>query len=518
MTTITPMQARFGPGPWDYTNTHILWTSLPTIVFVTFFTLGLAIALAIGFRVSRKANTGNPNAWQLASIGGDQTSVATWVSPGQITTSFNDIAGLDPIRDELADLVDFLKNPAKYERLGARVPRGVLLYGPPGTGKTMLAKALAHEAGVPFAATNGSAFINKYVGSSADRVRQLFHEARQKAPAIVFIDELDSLAHNRDDSHQEYRAALNQLLADLDGFAADTAPPVIIIGATNRLEDLDPAAIRPGRFDRHVLVPLPDRPAREAIAHVHLRNKPVASTVTPARIAQRTIGMAGADIANLCNEAAILAAKADHPVIDWPDIEQAWHRIIAGPALARQITPDELAVIAHHELGHAVATHVLGAEAVQTISVIPRGKALGYVHKAPERDPLILSQAAVEARIIAALAGRAAELEFFGEASTGAASDFQAATQWVWRMVSEYGMTPWGVGVFNPHHAPAEAQAIVRDTLTRLMDQARAIVRQYGDFIRDTAPRLIHDEVWERTQFVTAWETFYSHRDQAVGS
>jgi cell division protease FtsH len=359
--------------------------------------------------------------------------------------SFDDVAGVEEAKDELKEIIAFLKTPEKFRLLGGKLPRGVLLVGPPGTGKTMLAKAVAGEAEVPFFSISGSDFVELFVGMGAARVRDLFAQAQTKAPCIVFIDELDALGKARGmggiGGHDEREHTLNQLLVEMDGF--DTAKGVVILAATNRPEILDPALLRPGRFDRQVLVDRPDREGREAILKVHAKGVKLGPDVDLARLAQRTPGFVGADLANVVNEAALLAARKNKQQVEMSDFEEAIDRVVAGlEKKNRLINPHEKKIVAVHESGHAlVAAFTAGADKVHKISIIPRGiGALGYTQQLPTEDRYLMTQQELEGRIDVLCGGRAAEQITFGQVSTGAQNDLQRATEIARSMVLEYGM------------------------------------------------------------------------------
>ncbi len=369
-----------------------------------------------------------------------------------VKVSFADVAGVDEAADELREVVDFLKNPTKYTTLGGRIPKGVLLVGPPGTGKTLLARAVAGEAKVPYFSLSGSEFVEMFVGVGAARVRDLFRQAEAKAPCIVFIDELDALGKTRVQSpmggHEEREQTLNQLLAEMDGF--DAKKGVIIMAATNRPEVLDPALLRPGRFDRRVLVDKPDVKGREAILRIHVRNVKLAPNADLALLAARTGGFAGADLANLVNEAALLAARREKPAVDRSDFDEAVDRIVAGLEKKRVMNPRIRRVIAVHEVGHAiVASSLPGQDAVHKVSIIGRGfGALGYTMQLPTEDRYLRTRAELQNELTVLLGGRSAEWLVFGELTTGAHNDLMRATDIARAMVTEYGMSD-AVGPVN---------------------------------------------------------------------
>jgi cell division protease FtsH len=359
--------------------------------------------------------------------------------------SFEDVAGVDEAKEELREVVSFLKNPREYGRLGARVPKGVLLVGPPGTGKTLLAKAVAGEAAVPFFSISGSEFVEMFVGVGAARVRDLFEQARQKAPAIVFIDELDALGRARGagalGGHDEREQTLNQLLSEIDGF--DSSAGVVLLAATNRPEILDPALLRAGRFDRQILVDRPDKVGRLQILNVHLKKVKLAQDVDPAKIAALTPGFAGADLANLVNEAALLATRRHAEAVSMDDFTAAVERIVAGLEKKNRVLNErERTVVAHHEMGHAlVAMELPGSDPVHKVSIIPRGiGALGYTIQRPTEDRFLMTREELENKMAVLLGGRAAEMLVFGHLSTGAADDLAKVTDIARSMVMRYGM------------------------------------------------------------------------------
>jgi cell division protease FtsH len=366
-------------------------------------------------------------------------------SDDDVKISFNDVAGVDEAEAELKEIVEFLRNPRKYTTLGGRIPKGVLLVGPPGTGKTLLARAVAGEANVPFFSLSGSEFVEMFVGVGAARVRDLFRQAESKAPCIVFIDELDALGKVRLQSpmggHEEREQTLNQLLAEMDGF--DSKKGVIIMAATNRPEVLDPALLRPGRFDRQVLVDKPDVKGREAILRIHVRQVKLAENVDLRVVAARTAGFAGADLANVVNEAALLAARRDKESVELRDFDEAIDRIVAGLEKKRVMSPRERRIVAFHESGHAIVASVLpNLDPVHKISIIQRGfGALGYTMQLPLEDRYLMSKTDLENQLAVLLGGRTAELIVFGEVSTGAQNDLLRATDIARAMVTEFGMS-----------------------------------------------------------------------------
>src|SRR5881409_2915369 len=380
----------------------------------------------------------------------------------ELKTTFADVAGVDEAKAELVEIVDFLKNPRKYQRLGGRIPKGVLVVGPPGTGKTLLARAVAGEADVPFFTLSGSEFVEMFVGVGAARVRDLFEQAKDKAPCIIFIDELDAIGKSRAGAsgfiggHDEREQTLNQLLAEMDGF--DSSKGVILMAATNRPEVLDQALLRPGRFDRQVVVDKPDVKGREAILRLHARAVVLAPNVDLSIIAARTPGFAGADLANIVNEAALLAARKDKNAVEMADFEEAIDRTVAGlEKRSRVLSEKERDIVAHHEMGHALVAASLGnTDPVHKVTIIPRGvAALGMTYQLPTEDRFLMTQSELEDRIAVMLGGRVAEELVYGEVSTGAHNDFERASELARLMVMKYGMSErLGLVTFGERAAP----------------------------------------------------------------
>jgi cell division protease FtsH len=352
-----------------------------------------------------------------------------------------DVAGVEEVRAELMEVVDFLREPKRFERLGAKVPKGLLLYGPPGTGKTLLAKAVAHESGANFYSASASSFVEMFAGLGAARIRKLFAEARKHAPAIVFIDELDAVGAQRSGHgfNREQDQTLNQLLVELDGF--EGAEQVVVRGASNRSQDLDQALLRPGRFDRQMLVPPPDLKGRTAILEVHTRGKPLAPDVDLSQVARQTSGLTGAELANICNEAAIFAGRRDDAFLTQVDFDAALERVVAGLQQKKVLTEKERRILAYHEGGHALMAHLMGAAMeLQKVTIVSRGEALGYAFYLPEEDRYLHTKEELIDRMIVALAGRAAEEVVFGRVTNGAANDLEKVTDIARSMVFEWGM------------------------------------------------------------------------------
>jgi len=419
----------------------------------------------------------------------------------ELKTTFADVAGVDEAKAELMEVVDFLKNPKKYQRLGGRIPKGVLLVGPPGTGKTLLARAVAGEADVPFFFLSGSEFVEMFVGVGASRVRDLFEQAKEKAPCIVFIDELDAIGKTRAGNtgflsgHDEREQTLNQLLAEMDGF--DSSKGVIIMAATNRPEVLDAALLRAGRFDRQVVVDKPDVKGREAILVVHARNVKLAPSVDLHVLAARTPGMAGADLANIINEAALLAARKGKDAVDMADLEEAVDRVVGGlERKSRVLSEKERDIVAHHEIGHAlVASSLPNADPVHKVTIIPRGvAALGATYQLPLEDRYLLTRSELEDRIAVLLGGRVAEEIIYGEVSTGAHNDLERGTELARLMVMQYGMSEalgpmtFGGGqqsMFLRGAGLPQEREYSEESARRIDAETRTIIDRIYDRVRD---------------------------------
>jgi cell division protease FtsH len=450
-------------------------------------------------------------------LGSFGRSRARRYQPSGDRVTFADVAGIDEAKAELSEVVDFLRHPEKYQRLGGRIPHGVLLSGPPGTGKTLLARAVAGEADVPFFSMAASEFVEAIVGVGASRVRDLFTQAKEAAPAIVFIDELDAIGRSRTSGvggfsggNDEREQTLNQILTEMDGF--DSSTSVIVVGATNRPDVLDQALLRPGRFDRRVAVQPPDRGGREAILRVHTRGVPLGPDVDLGRIASTTPGMVGADLANLANEAALLAARRNHDVVDESDFTDALERIVLGAERQLMMSLEDRRRTAYHEGGHAIVGMLTeGADPVRKVSIIPRGLALGVTFAAPESDRFNYSEPEIRARINVALGGRAAEEVVFGETSTGAESDIQQLTEIARQMVGRWGMSsaigPVAViprdglgGGFLPGVAEvsSDTQRVVDEEVRRIVDeshqQVTALLQQNRGKLDSLAAALLEHE------------------------
>ena len=491
--------------------TDILSWVLPVIIFFGLWTL---IARRMG-------GLGGG----LMSIGKSKAKIYVESDTG---VRFDDVAGVDEAKDELREVVDFLKNPAQYSRLGGRMPKGVLLVGPPGTGKTLLAKAVAGEAKVPFFSISGSEFVEMFVGVGAARVRDLFEQARTKAPAIIFIDELDALGRARGigpyaGGHDEKEQTLNQLLVEMDGF--DSRTGLVILAATNRPEILDPALLRAGRFDRQILVDRPDKKGRVEILQVHLKHTKLAPDVDPEKVAALTPGFTGADLANLANEATLLATRRGGDAVTMADFTNAVERMVAGlEKRNRLLNPKEREIVAYHEMGHAlIALTLPGTDPVHKVSIIPRGVgALGYTIQRPTEDRFLMTREELENKMSVLLGGRAAEMIVFHHLSTGAADDLRKVTDIARSMVTRYGMSErlgsvaydrdprtylTGPDLPLPRqdadYAEATAAQIddeVRDIVHKAMDRALAILRERRDVLERSARRLLEKETLDEKE------------------
>jgi len=444
------------------------------------------------FRSARGANS------QAMSFGRSKARLFPADTP---TVTFNDVAGVEEAKQELNEVVDFLKDREKFQELGARIPRGVLLIGPPGTGKTLMSKAVAGEAGVPFFSISGSEFVEMFVGVGASRVRDLFDQAKRNRPCIVFIDEIDAVGRHRGTgmggSHDEREQTLNQILTEMDGF--DTSTGVIVIAATNRPDILDPALLRPGRFDRRVVLDRPDIIGRKAILKVHAAGKPLSKDVDLEVLAKQTVGFSGADLANLINEGAILAARRNKKIISMAELNESVDRVMAGPERkSRKISEKEKEMTAYHEVGHAIVGHLLPkADPIQKITIIPRGMAGGYTKSLPTEDRYMLTRSEIDDRLAMTLAGRAAEDIVFHEVSTGAHDDLNRATDLARKMVVDYGMSdelgPRTFGNKQEMVFLGREIAEQRDYGDKVADQIDEAIRQIIDRADETARKLLTD-------------------------
>jgi cell division protease FtsH len=427
--------------------------------------------------------------------------------PEQTKTRWDDVAGVDEPRRELMEIVEFLREPQRFASLGARIPKGVLLYGPPGTGKTLLARAVAGESDASFFAASGSSFVEMYGGLGSARVRKLFATARKHAPAIVFLDELDAIGSERKNTGNDPDASrtLNQLLVELDGFA--DAAGVVVMASTNRLDTLDPALLRPGRFDRQVLVPPPDITGRREILAVHTRDKPLGDDIDLDAIARTTSGLTGADLANLCNEAAIRAGRAHRLSILRADFDEARERVIAGLLTHRAITEKEKRIIAYHEAGHALMSHLLGMTPVHKLSIIPRGGALGYAMSIPDEERFLATREELCDRMTMLLAGRVAESLVFGRISSGASDDLERSTAVARAMVCDLGMGE----IVESRTLRADDQSLSEETKrlrdaeqarlsSSAYDDARRLLGVHRDALDRVAERLLELESLDRAE------------------
>ena len=496
------------PQKGNFFTTLLGWV-IPPLIFIG----------VLQFFASRQARNGPQGALSFT-----KSRAKVYVEGDDTRTTFADVAGVEEAKTELREIVDFLKTPARYLNIGARIPKGVLLVGPPGTGKTLLAKAVAGEAGVPFFSISGSEFVELFVGAGAARVRDLFEQAKQKAPCIVFIDELDAIGKSRASGNfmggnDEREQTLNQLLTEMDGFAVDGAT-VIVLAATNRPETLDPALLRPGRFDRQVLVDRPDLSGRKAILEIYGRKVKLGSDVDLQAIATRTSGFAGADLANLINEAALLAARNNREQVAQADLNEAIERVVAGlEKKSRVLNENEKRIVAYHEVGHAIVGALMpGGSKVAKISIVPRGMAaLGYTLQLPTEDRFLLSAEELKGQIATLLGGRSAEEIIFGSITTGASNDLQRATDVAEQMVTTYGMSKvlgplafdkgggnnflGGEGM-NPRRRVSDETAKAIDAEVKQLvddghDQALAILNRNRDLLEEIAQRILAVEVIE---------------------
>ncbi len=479
-------------------------------------------SLIIGFLLWRMMRSARIGQDQAMSFGRSRARVSRDME--RPTVTFADVAGADEAKQELQEIVEFLKESEKFIQLGARIPKGVLMVGPPGTGKTLLARAVAGEAGVPFFSISGSEFVEMFVGVGASRVRDLFDRAKKDAPSIVFVDEIDAVGRQRGTGlgggHDEREQTLNQILTEMDGFETDTN--VIVIAATNRPDVLDPALLRPGRFDRKVILDRPDFKGREEIFKVHMRGKPLASDVNVEALAKLSPGFAGADIENLVNEAAILAARRNKKTISMREFQEAMERIIAGPERrSRLITPEERAVIAYHEAGHAVVMYYLEeADPVHKITIIPRGQAGGYTLSLPESDTMLVTREKFEDQIVGLLGGRAAEEITFNRITTGAANDLEQCTKLAWSMVTRYGMSEklglrtfgetsgsifLGRDLMEQRNYSEEAAVQIDNEVHRIIDhsymRAKTLLQEHRDKLITISQTLLEKETIDREEF-----------------
>ena len=481
-------------------------------------------AILFFFLFSMMGNMGGNNGRNPMSFGRSKAKAA---NKEDIKVRFSDVAGAEEEKQELVEVVEFLKDPKRFTKLGARIPAGVLLEGPPGTGKTLLAKAVAGEAGVPFFSISGSDFVEMFVGVGASRVRSLFEDAKKAAPAIIFIDEIDAVGRQRGvglgGGNDEREQTLNQLLIEMDGFEGNEG--IIVIAATNRSDVLDPALLRPGRFDRKVLVGRPDIKGREAILKVHARNKPLAEDVDLKLVAQQTPGFVGADLENVLNEAALVAARRNKSVIDASDIDEAEDRVIAGPSKKdKTVSQKERELVAYHEAGHTIVGLVLSnARVVHKVTIVPRGRAGGYMIALPKEDQMLLSKEDMKEQLAGLMGGRVAEEIIFNVQTTGASNDFEQATQMARAMVTEYGMSEkLGPVQYEGNHAMFGAQSPqksiseqtayeideeVRSLLNEARNKAAEIIQSNRETHKLIAEALLKYETLDSTQIKSLYET-----------
>ena len=481
-------------------------------------------AILFFFLFSMMGNMGGNGGRNPMSFGRNKAKAA---NKEDIKVRFSDVAGAEEEKQELVEVVEFLKDPKRFTKLGARIPAGVLLEGPPGTGKTLLAKAVAGEAGVPFFSISGSDFVEMFVGVGASRVRSLFEDAKKAAPAIIFIDEIDAVGRQRGvglgGGNDEREQTLNQLLIEMDGFEGNEG--IIVIAATNRSDVLDPALLRPGRFDRKVLVGRPDVKGREAILKVHARNKPLAEDVDLKLVAQQTPGFVGADLENVLNEAALVAARRNKSVIDASDIDEAEDRVIAGPSKKdKTVSQKERELVAYHEAGHTIVGLVLSnARVVHKVTIVPRGRAGGYMIALPKEDQMLLSKEDMKEQLAGLMGGRVAEEIIFNVQTTGASNDFEQATQMARAMVTEYGMSEkLGPVQYEGNHAMFGAQSPqksiseqtayeideeVRSLLNEARNKAAEIIQSNRETHKLIAEALLKYETLDSTQIKSLYET-----------
>ncbi len=486
---------------------NLLITFLPFLLLIGFF----------AFMMRQAQNSNN----QALSFGKSKARV---YDKEKQRTTFEDVAGAKEAKEELIEIVDFLKNPTKYTSMGAKIPKGVLLVGAPGTGKTLLARAVAGEANVPFFNISGSEFVEMFVGVGASRVRDLFKRAKRNAPCIVFIDEIDAVGRQRGaglgGGHDEREQTLNQILTEMDGFEKDTN--VIVMAATNRPDVLDPALLRPGRFDRRVVVDMPDIADREAILRVHARNKPIAKNVDFNKVAQQTPGFAGADLENLMNEAAILAARQSKKQIEMQDLESSIEKVVMGPERkSRILSKEEKKITAYHEVGHALVAQLLpNCDPVHKVSVVSRGMALGVTWFMPEEDKHLKSKSKFEDELCSLLGGYISEITFFGEMSTGASNDLEKATSMARSMVTRYGMSDLGPVIFGEQNnevflgrdfghvrnyseqIAAQIDEQVEKILKKAEDRTRQIISTHKPKMEEIAGVLLKKETINRKEFL----------------
>ena len=509
----------------DVSGQSTVWTWLPVVILVVVL---LVVVMLFMANMSGAAGGGGAGGGKMMNFGKSRAHMS---DENDQKFTFKDVAGLEEEKEDMAEIVDFLRNPKKYNTLGARIPKGVLLEGPPGTGKTLLAKAVAGEAGVPFFSISGSDFVEMFVGVGASRVRDLFDDAKKNAPCIVFIDEIDAVARKRGSGlgggHDEREQTLNQMLVEMDGFGTNEG--IIVLAATNRVDILDPAILRPGRFDRKVMVGRPDVKGREEILRVHVRNKPLSDDVDLHEIARTTAGFAGADLENLMNEAAICAAKQNRQFIKKEDVDKCFVKIgIGGEKKSRLVPEKERRITAYHESGHAILFHLLSEVGpVHLVSIIPNGRgAGGYTMPLPENDNVFMTKKHMLQDIMVSFGGRIAEELIFGDITTGASADIKQATQTAQAMVVKYGMSE-KVGLINYEvnseeevflgrdlgHArnySEKVAAMIDKEVRRIMDEcyleAKQIIESHISVLHKCAAALLEKERINRAEFEALFE------------
>ena len=509
----------------DISGQSNVWTWLPTVVLIVVLLVVVMIFMA---NMSGAGGGGGAGGGKMMNFGKSRAHMS---NENDQKYTFKDVAGLEEEKEDMAEIVDFLRNPKKYNTLGARIPKGVLLEGPPGTGKTLLAKAVAGEAGVPFFTISGSDFVEMFVGVGASRVRDLFEDAKKNAPCIIFIDEIDAVARKRGSGlgggHDEREQTLNQMLVEMDGFGTNEG--IIVLAATNRVDILDPAILRPGRFDRKVMVGRPDVKGREEILRVHVRNKPLSDDIDLHEIARTTAGFAGADLENLMNEAAICAAKQNRQFIKKEDVDKSFVKIgIGGEKKSRLVPEKERRITAYHESGHAILFHLLSEVGpVHLVSIIPNGQgAGGYTMPLPENDNVFMTKKHMLLDIMVSFGGRIAEELIFGDITTGASADIKQATQTAQAMVVKYGMSE-KVGLINYEvnseeevflgrdlgHArnySEKVAAMIDKEVRRIMDEcyleAKQIIVSHMDVLHRCAAALLEKERINRAEFEALFE------------
>ncbi len=508
----------------DYANNNVAENKWVKDILLP---VGLCAAAVLLFFVMMNRQGGGVNA-KAMNFGKNRARMS---SPDDMKVTFDNVAGLKEEKEELKEIVDFLKNPQRYIRVGARIPKGVLLVGPPGTGKTLLAKAVAGEAGVPFFSISGSDFVEMFVGVGASRVRDLFMDAKKNAPCIVFIDEIDAVARRRGSGlgggHDEREQTLNQLLVEMDGFGVNEG--IIVMAATNRKDILDPAILRPGRFDRNVMVGRPDVAGREEILQVHAKNKPLGEDVDLKQIAQTTAGFTGADLENLLNEAAIVAARENRAYLMQADIRQAFVKVGIGPEKkSRVVSERERRITAYHEAGHAILFHVLpDVGPVYSVSIVPTGGAGGYTMPLPEKDDMFDTKGHMLQEIIVSLGGRVAEEEIFDDITTGASQDIKQATAIAKSMITKFGMSE-KLGLINYDNDSDEVfigrdfghtsrgygekvATTIDEEVKRIIDEcyerAKALIQEYHPILEACAQLLLEKEKISRSEFEALFES-----------